>query len=62
MVEFSITEILLFCWAVLATAAYLHQKQESHKRGFLLKAMMSNKELRDRIVEDYHQHINGAKL
>jgi len=57
MIEFSVTEIALFCWAVLATAYALKYKQEVKGSEFLARIMLERKEVRDRIVEAYEKEF-----
>lgn len=64
MIEFSITELALFAWAVLATGYALKYRDDSgmHRRMMVLdngmhRRMMvlflENKEARDRILEEH---------
>jgi hypothetical protein len=57
MIEFSVTEIALFCWAVLATAYALKWKSKADGSEFLVRVMLERKEVRDRIVEAYEKEF-----
>jgi hypothetical protein len=57
MVEFSLTEIALFCWAVLATAYALKYKQEAKGSNFLVQVILERKEVRDKLVADYEKEF-----
>jgi len=53
MIEISISEIVLFAWAFIATGLYLKTKQEEHMVRKLFMHMIENKEARDEMVKQY---------
>jgi hypothetical protein len=55
MIEFSITEIALFCWAALATGYALRYRQEQRAADTFIKAILSNKDFREHIVADFEE-------
>lgn len=59
MIEFSISEIALFIWAILATAQAFKYRDELHKTSFVLKLMLTEDEIRDDMVKDY-KHFKEA--
>ena len=61
MVEFSLTEIGLFCWAVLATAYALRYKQERRAADMFIRALLSDKEMREHIVADFAEFKRSAE-
>ena len=60
MIEVSITEIVLFAWAALATAYALRYKHQDHMAKHFIKAILEDKKLRDEIVADYEKHHKEA--
>jgi hypothetical protein len=59
MIEFSITEIILFGWSILATAQAFKYRDESRKSAFVLKLMLTEDGIRDDMVKDY-KHFKEA--
>jgi hypothetical protein len=57
MIEVSITEVFLFCWAVLATAYALKYKQQERMSKLFVRALIEDEELRDKIVSEVKQHM-----
>jgi len=57
MIEVSITEIVLFCWAVLATASALKYKQQERGAKMFIQAMMEDDKMRDALVADFKEHM-----
>jgi hypothetical protein len=53
MIEISISEIVLFAWASIATGLYLKTKQEEHMVRNLFMHMIENKEARDEMVKQF---------
>lgn len=53
MIEFSITELALFAWAVLATGYALKYRDDNGMHRRMLVLFLENKEARDRILEEY---------
>jgi len=57
MVEFSLTEIALFCWAVIATGYALRYRQELRGANFFTRMLIERKEVRDQVVEAYEKEF-----
>ena len=53
MIEVSITEMVLFAWAFIATGLYFKTKQEESMARNLFIHMMRNKEAREEIIKQY---------
>lgn len=53
MIEVSITEMVLFAWAIIATGLYFRTKQEEHMVRKLFMHMIENKEAREQMVKQY---------
>ena len=53
MIEISISEIVLFAWASIATGLYLKTKQEENMARKLFMHLIENKEARDEMVKQY---------
>jgi len=53
MIEVSISEIVLFAWAFIATGLYLKTKQEEHMVRKLFMHMIENKDAREEMVKQY---------
>lgn len=56
MIEVSVTEIVLFCWAVLATASALKYKQQEMGAKMFIRALMEDDKMRDALVKDFKEH------
>ena len=59
MIEFSIGEIALFCWAVIATGYALRYKTEAEGAHFFARMLIERKEVRDKIVSEYEEFKAG---
>jgi len=57
MIEVSVTEIVLFCWAVLATAYALKYKQQEMGAKLFIRAIMEDDKMRDALVKDFKEHM-----
>ena len=57
MIEVSITEIVLFCWAVLASAYALKYKQQEMGAKMFIRALMEDDKMRDALVKDFKEHM-----
>ena len=55
MIEFSIGEIALFCWAVLATAYALKYKQEARAADLFIRVILERKDVRDKLVAEFEE-------
>lgn len=53
MIEVSVSEIVLFAWASLATGLYLKTKQEEHMVRKLFMHMIENDEAREEMVKQF---------
>jgi hypothetical protein len=59
MIEVSMTEIALLVWAGLATAVAFHYRAQEGAAKDFIRAMCKHKDLRDRVVADYEEHMRG---
>ena len=55
MIEFSIGEIALFCWAVLATGYALKYKQEARAADLFIRVILERKDVRDKLVAEFEE-------
>ena len=55
MIEVSLTEIFLFAWASLATAYACKYKVDASKANHFVKLILTDKELRAKITEDFDE-------
>ena len=53
MIEVSVSEIVLFAWASLATGLYLKTKQEEHMVRNLFVHLIENDEAREEMVKQF---------
>ena len=57
MIEVSVTEIALFCWAVLATAYALKYRQQEQGAKMFIRALMEDDKMRNALVADFKNHM-----
>ena len=57
MLEITFTEIVLFTWAVVATAMWFKYRDETKGAKLFIKAILSDDEMRETIVADYKRHM-----
>lgn len=57
MVEFSLTEIALFCWAVLATAYAFKWKSRTESADLFIRVLLERKDVRDKLVAEYEKEF-----
>jgi len=57
MIEVSITEVVLFCWAVIATAYALKYRQQEQGAKMFIRALMEDDKLRNNLVADFKEHM-----
>jgi len=55
MIEFSLTEIALFCWGVLATGYALRYRQEARASDLFVRVMLERKDVRDKLVAEFEE-------
>lgn len=55
MIEFSIAEIALFCWAVVATGYAFKYKHEAYMAEFVLRKVIEDKKVRDHLVTEFEK-------
>ena len=55
MIEFSFTEIALFCWAVLATGYALKWKSHANGADTFIRVILERKDVRDRLVAEFEE-------
>jgi len=61
MIEFSLTEIALFCWAVLATGYALKYKARAEGSDLFVRVLLERKEVRDRVVAEYEKEFGHGQ-
>ena len=57
MIEFSLTEIALFCWAVLATGYAFKWKAKADGANFFARMLIERKDVRDQVIEAYEKEF-----
>lgn len=55
MIEFSLTEIALFCWAVIATGYALRYRQEQRAADLFVRVILERKDVRDKLVAEFEE-------
>jgi hypothetical protein len=55
MIEITMTELVLFCWAVLATGFMFKYRDEAKKHAFMVNLMLKDKKARDEIVSSFEE-------
>ena len=55
MIEFTLTEIVLFCWAALATATAFQHKERATMLHQVLRHLIENEDARNKIVAEFKQ-------
>ena len=53
MIEFSLIELGLLIWAILATAFYLDTKRENRMTNHFIRHLLDDDQERERIVSEY---------
>jgi hypothetical protein len=53
MIEFTLTEIVLFCWAILATGYAVRFASEVMNLKLMLKTLAYDSDMRDRFVKHF---------
>lgn len=56
MIEITLTEAMLFAWGMAATAYALKLHSDLHMARFFLKQIITDQEVRDKIVGAYKTH------
>jgi len=59
MIEVSITEIVLFAWAIIATGYALKFKQDSQMGRRFVQALLEDEELR-KLITEYKEVQNAS--
>jgi hypothetical protein len=55
MIEVSITEIVLFAWAIIATGYAFKFKQDSQMGRRFVQALLEDEEMRDKLIAEYKE-------
>ena len=55
MIEFSLMEIVLFCWAALATGYALKYKHKAWATDLFVRVILERKDVRDKVVSEYEE-------
>jgi hypothetical protein len=53
MIEVTVVEVLLFCWAIFATGAWLKAKENRKSAEIFINAILNDDDLREHFVADY---------
>jgi hypothetical protein len=61
MIEFSLMEIVLFCWAALATGYALKYKSRAEGADFFARVLIENKSVRDKVVAEFEEFKQGLR-
>ena len=56
MIEFTLTEVLLFVWGIAATACAFKFHEDRTMARFFLQQIITDPDVRDRIVGAYKKH------
>jgi len=59
MIEFSITEIALFCWGVLATTYAYKYKERAEGADLFVRVILERKDVRDKLVAEFEEFKAG---
>jgi hypothetical protein len=55
MIEVSITEIVLFAWAIIATGYAFRFKHDSQMGRRFVQALLEDEDMRDRLIAEYKE-------
>jgi hypothetical protein len=55
MIELSVTDILLFAWAAIATVYAFKYKEEAHMSKYVIHKILNDKKLREEMVSGYEK-------
>jgi len=55
MIELSVTDVLLFAWAAIATTYAFKYREEAHMHKYVIHKILNDKKLRDEMVSGYEQ-------
>lgn len=53
--DFTVLELVLIVWAVVATAGYFHMRDEARSARHILRMFIEDKEARDKLVESFEK-------
>jgi hypothetical protein len=56
MIEFTLTEMILFAWGIGATACAFKFHEDRTMARFFLQQIITDKDVRDKIVGAYQKH------
>ena len=62
MIEISVSEIVLFAWASLATALYLKTKHEENMARKRFMLMLENDEAREEMIKQFRKATQGGAI
>lgn len=55
MIELSVTDVLLFAWAAIATVFAFKYKEEAHMSKYVIHKILSDKKLREEMTAGYEK-------
>ena len=59
MIEVSMTEVLLFAWAIIATGYAFKFKQDSQNGKRFVQALLEDDDLREKVIAGYKEVQNA---
>lgn len=59
MIEVSVTEIVLFAWAIIATGYAFKFKQDSQNGKRFVQALLEDDDLREKVIAGYKEVQNA---
>ena len=57
MIEISLTELVLLGWAVLATASWLHARDDARMSKHVLRLLLDDPEAREQIIKAHEEFM-----
>lgn len=61
MIEVSLTEIALFIWAVAATGAWLHSRDELRGTKMFVRAILEDEDIRNKVLAEHKKFMQGRE-
>ena len=61
MIEVSLTDVLLFTWAAIATAYAFKYKEEAHMHKYVIHKMLTDEQINKDLVTSYKKTFEGQQ-
>jgi uncharacterized ion transporter superfamily protein YfcC len=58
--DFTVLELVLIVWAVVATAWWWEARHNLHMTRFVFTKILEDKEVRDKMVREFEEHQKGT--